>query len=515
MKGMLSALVSAFLATGRQTSVFLLFGLILLPGANAARAQVSGGVVVWGYSVFGLPPVPAPARTGVTAIAAGAYVVAAVKTDGSVVVWGEQPWFRLKEVPLAARSGVASVAAGGGHLLALRSDGSVIAWGDNTWGQIAVPPEAQTDVTAVAAGSIHSVVLRTDGTVIAWGANHNGQVTGTVSTTPPFLALANPVTLGGHVLSGITAIAAGEAHTVALKSDGSVVAWGRKDNGQADVPIAAQSHVIAIAAGGAHNVALKDDGSVVAWGFNISGQVTGNPTPDFPYAAVANPVTLGGKVLGGVTAVAAGGYHSAALKDGSIVAWGYNQFGQTTVPPAAKQGVKAIATGPYYTAALVIPAPPVITASPLSQTVNDGESAGFAVTATGQDLNYQWRKDGADLLGATSASYAVPVATFQQAGIYTVVVSNGGGSVTSSPPAVLTVNPIPGVGVILRARSTISDLVLAWPANAVGYKLQWTPGLQPPVKWTDSTEVPVIDGTQFTVISPISEDPRFFRVWKP
>ena len=74
--------------------------------------------------------------------------------------------------------------------------------------------------------------------------------------------------------SGVTAIAAGDAHIVALKNDGSVVAWGRGFDRQTTVPVAAQSGVTAIAAGGAHTVALKNDGTMLAWGANGSGQST-------------------------------------------------------------------------------------------------------------------------------------------------------------------------------------------------------------------------------------------------
>ncbi len=89
-----------------------------------------------------------------------------------------------------------------------------------------------------------------------------------------------------------------------LKTDGSVVAWGDNDNGQATVPVAAQSGVTAIAAGFGHTVVLKDDGSVVAWGRNVEGQTTGPAG------------------LSAVTAIAAGWYHTVALKtDGTVVAW--------------------------------------------------------------------------------------------------------------------------------------------------------------------------------------------------
>jgi hypothetical protein len=104
--------------------------------------------------------------------------------------------------------------------------------------------------------------------------------------------------------SGVTAIAAGYGHTVALKNDGNVVAWGNNGNGQTTVPVAAQSGVTAIAAGGYHTVVLKNDGSVVAWGAGT------NNTGNYPYYGQSLvPVAA----QSGVTAIAAGGVHTVAL----------------------------------------------------------------------------------------------------------------------------------------------------------------------------------------------------------
>ncbi len=243
---------------------------------------------------------------------------------------------------------------------------------------------------------------------MAWGSREFGQ------TTVPAAAQ-----------SGVTAIAAGTYHTVALKNDGSVVAWGYNDYSQRTIPLAARSGVTAIAAGRTHTVALKSDGSVIAWGWDGFGLRT------IPLAARS-----------GVTAIAAGYYHTVALKnDGSMVAWGYNNYGQTTIHPAAQSGVAAIAAGSYHTVALVISTAPSITTQPVGQAVNEWQSASFTVVATGYPLNYQWRKDGVDLAGATNDTYALTFAQSIQAGSYTVVVSNPRGSVTSAPPAVLTVNP--------------------------------------------------------------------------
>jgi hypothetical protein len=83
---------------------------------------------------------------------------------------------------------------------------------------------------------------------------------------------------------------------VALKNDGSVLAWGGNQFGQRNVPVGAQSGVTAIAAGDGHAVALKNDGSVLAWGYNVVGQT------NVPVAAQS-----------GVIAIAAGGYQTVAL----------------------------------------------------------------------------------------------------------------------------------------------------------------------------------------------------------
>ncbi len=190
----------------------------------------------------------------------------------------------------------------------------VVAWGRNAEGQTTIPA-GLSGVTAIAAGNGHTVALKNDGTVVAWGFNGNGETT---------------IPAG---LSGVTAIAAGSHHTVALKRDGTVVAWGGNDYGQTTIP-AGLSGVTAIAAGGTHTVALKNDGTVVAWGNNGHGQTT---------------IPAG---LSGVTAIAAGGPHTVALKsDGTVVAWGYNGYGESTIP-AGLSGVTAISAGDHHTVAL-------------------------------------------------------------------------------------------------------------------------------------------------------------------
>ena len=129
--------------------------------------------------------------------------------------------------------------------------GSVFGWGN----QLMPVVQPGTHFTQVAAGTHHSLALKSDGTVVAWGFNYSGQCT---------------VPSG---LSGVIAIAAGNSHSLALKSDGTVVAWSDNGWSQSTVP-SGLNGVIAIAAGEAHNLALKSDGTVVAWGWNGRGQST-------------------------------------------------------------------------------------------------------------------------------------------------------------------------------------------------------------------------------------------------
>ena len=209
--------------------------------------------------------------------------------------------------------------------------GRVIAWcapaGD--FGQCAVPPAASSGVTAIAAGNAHSLALTKDGSVIAWGC---GGITD-----------VGPCAVPAEASSGMTAISAGANHSLALKQDGSVLAWGCPSFsfGQCDVPAATSSGVTAIAAGSDHSLALKQDGGVIAWGCE-----------HVPPEKCTVPVAASS----GVIAIDASQNHSLALKqDGSVIAWGCatgTDSGQSTVPESASSGVTAIAAGAFHSLAL-------------------------------------------------------------------------------------------------------------------------------------------------------------------
>ena len=231
---------------------------------------------------------------------------------------------RSTPVQATGLSGAIAVAAGQGHSLALRNDGTVWAWGHNGYGQLGdgtttnrlIPVQATglTGVTAIGGGAFHSLALKNDGTVWAWGYNAKGQL-GDGTTTGSY----TPVQVTG--LSGVTAIAAGWGHSLALKSDGTAWAWGFNNQGQlgvgtsgsgsdryTPVQVTGLSGATAIAAGYLHSLAIKSDRTLWAWGENFNGQLGDGTTTERH-----TPVQVTG--LTGVTAIAGGvgSEHSLAL----------------------------------------------------------------------------------------------------------------------------------------------------------------------------------------------------------
>ncbi|MGA2241784.1 MAG: glycosyl hydrolase family 28 protein [Verrucomicrobiota bacterium] len=297
--------------------------------ADVASAQTPTtpcplSVVGWGDDGEGEIDIPSELTNGVVAIAAGYAVSLALKSDGTVVGWGD-----YDATPPEGLTGVTAIAACYFHGMALKSDGTVVGWGYNAYGET-TPPTGLTGVVAIATGLFHSLALKSDGTVVAWGDNTHGQTN---------------VPTG---LTGVVAISAGFYHSLALKSDGTVVAWGAGqvnnpngyDYGQSMVPVGL-SNVVAIAAGCYHSLALKSDGTVVGWNSNYYSEST-------PPAG-----------LTGVVAIAAGYYDNLTLKsDGTVVGWGNNSDGEAT-PPIGMTGMEAIAAGVFHSLALATsPGPP-------------------------------------------------------------------------------------------------------------------------------------------------------------
>ena len=215
------------------------------------------------------------------------------------------------------------------------SAGILVATGDNAHGQLGNGTTTSTnrlspvlglgDVSAYAAAGSAAFAIQ-NGALYAWGYNSDGQLgngTNTESHLPiPVIGLSN----------GVTAITAGLRHGLALK-DGIVYAWGYNGTGAlgnglfdynlnaTPAPVTGLTGVIAIAAGDYHSIALQN-GAVYAWGWNDVGEL-GNS--DSGMANLPVPVT---GMTNGVTAIVAGSFFNLAIKDGALWGWGANHYSQ-------------------------------------------------------------------------------------------------------------------------------------------------------------------------------------------
>jgi hypothetical protein len=385
--GNYSATVSNQYGTSASSNAYLT--VTLLPGM----------VVQWGDGDGGVPQ----GLTGVRAIAQGFNHGLALLTNTTVVAWGFNDDGETN-VPLGL-SNVVQIAAGFRNSLALRADGTVFVWGYNGYGLTNVPASL-TNVAAISMGTYHALALKTNGTVVAWGPNLDGECN---------------VPAG---LSNVVAIAAGDGQSLALKNDGTIVGWGYTGDGAANAP-SNLSGVISLGAASGFSIALRNDGTVIGWGSSPDGQTNVPP-------ALTNAI-----------AVAAGGAHSLALRaDGTILGWGQNTYGEADVPPGLFSMV-GIASGGYTSLGLMGNGSVVITMQPVGQKAFKGGSATFTVLAAGNPaVSYQWRFNGTNIAGATQNLYTRTNAQSTNAGLYSVVVSNSFGAVTSASAPLTVTQPL-------------------------------------------------------------------------
>jgi len=208
-------------------------------------------------------------------------------------------------------------------------------------------PVQELTFVSVSAGSDHTVAVDSDGNVWAWGKNYYGQLGDGTNITKSVPVRVRIDADEEEYLSGITNVAAGYNHTVALDRNGNVWAWGRNDHGQlgdgahglepdksravrvkGPGGIELLSGIVAIAAGYEHSVALDGNGNVWTWGNNSWGQLGDNT--DIRKNTPVQVLSSDGKgTLSGIIGITAGGAHTIALDvGGNVWAWGSNFLGQ-------------------------------------------------------------------------------------------------------------------------------------------------------------------------------------------
>jgi alpha-tubulin suppressor-like RCC1 family protein len=249
---------------------------------------------------------------------------------------------------------VISMWGGGRHTIVLKSDGTVWNWGSNLGGELGTGPATTNhalapvevhgsgdidflhSISAIMGGEAHNVALKSDGTVWTWGYNGMGQLgDGTTNNE------ALPVPAGLNAVPPLTTVTKLGGRTywnLAVKSDGSMWAWGMGQSGQMgnggttnclnpvrvgnSQPGGAVNSPRQVSCGFTYGVALLTNGTVWTWGTGGSGEL-GNGANSQNYVPTQIPV------LSNITAISTGWKHTIALKaDGTVWAWGKNQGGE-------------------------------------------------------------------------------------------------------------------------------------------------------------------------------------------
>lgn len=293
------------------------------------------------------------ALSDVVAVDGGQSIGVALKQDGTVWTWGT-PLYSVElgngyssvMVPtptqVAGHDSVMAIAMGVSHILTLKSDGTIWSWGYNRFGQLGdstdaprqVPTyakEIEGCVKAISCGPYHSLALMADGTVLAWADNAFGALGRGTSGGGSF----DPLPVSG--LTNVIAISAGNSANLALKSDGTVWAWGWNfngglgtgladvsSNGFSSVPaqVVGLTDVRSICMSYANGYAVKNDGSCWSWGTNQNSQLGDGTWPSVTHRNVpglmpnlVNPVSI---------EAGDGGFRFALMPDLTLRMWGYN-----------------------------------------------------------------------------------------------------------------------------------------------------------------------------------------------
>jgi len=294
-------------------------------------------------------PVQIQANSGWARIAGNGRASFGIQSNGTLWAWGDNTAGELGLSNTTNRSSPSQVGAlntwiavAGGYnyfTLALQTPGTLWAWGWNQYGQlgngsissylVSSPIQVGSSTTwrQISAGYAHSAAIQSNGALYTWGINSLGQLGLGISTGSG--GVSTPQQVGA--LTVWRSVSAGQTHTVAIQSNGTLWIWGQGNalgnsiNTQVSSPIQLGSALWKMAsAGSQYTVAIQSNGTLWGWGFNNYGQAIANTN----FSQVYSPIQIG--TLSSWTSVAAMdlGYISMGVQsNGTLWVWGINSYG--------------------------------------------------------------------------------------------------------------------------------------------------------------------------------------------
>ena len=509
-------------------------------GKAYAWGDNGGGQLGNNSTVDSTVPVEVEVPDGVsfTSVSTGSAHSLAIGDDGKTYAWGSNLQGQLGnnsytssstpvEVSLPAGVSFVSVSAGNAHSLAIGDDGNTYAWGYNPNGELGdgslvvnrlapvmVAEPDGVNFTRVKAAFGFSLAIGDDGKVYGWGNNTYGQLGDSTFDSPntPVEAL---------MPEGVffTDIDAGFAHSIALGDDGRTYAWGNNHYGQlgfvtsgnwpfpGEVATPPGVSFKDISAGHLHSLAIGVDGKAYAWGSNGLGAL-GDGTADdrVTPAPVAAEVVVTGVTFGGVDGVNPDDAGSTAPVDNGDGTWSIATPAHVSGPVdvVVSWTLNGIEQTPVtYSNGFTFLAAPTIT-DPVDQTVTEGDSAEFTVTATGDPapvVTWESSTDGGvswvpvtDGVSGDGLTLSLASVVLADSGTqFRAIATNSEGSVTSAA-ATLTVDPV-------LVAPTITDPVdqTVGEGDAATFMVLATGVPAPVVTWEASSDggvnwEPVTDG---------------------
>jgi len=323
---------------------------------------LNAGLWAWGYNNFGelgngtvtlySSPIQVGILTNWKQVSCGQQHTAAVKTNGTLWTWGYNFYGQLGNntttihysSPIQIGSGTnwkqVACCGGGNYTAAIKTDGTLWAWGDNRFGQLGnndpalvnqnspVQVGTLTNWKQVACGYYHIEAIKTDGTLWAWGYNAYGQLGN--GTTGIFYS--SPIQVGTD--TNWKQVSCGNYMTAAIKTNGTLWTWGVNGFGQlgnndpalvnqnSPVQVGTLTNWKQVACGQQHIAVIKTDSSLWTWGFGSNGAL-GNSTSGINYSS---PIQIGS--LTNWKQVACGYQYTAVIQsNGTVWTWGWNSLG--------------------------------------------------------------------------------------------------------------------------------------------------------------------------------------------